>query len=114
MDVDDIREPGIVLYPELYTQFDEMSDEEIGSMIRALASYKISGIVENPFTDRLLKMLYANAIQAMDRNRKRYQESRLRRQYGAYVTNTERTSGKGSSLSFEDWMREVFPKMESV
>ncbi len=73
---------SFVLYYDLDAVFGYLTNEEAGAVIKAVFAYEIRG-EETYFEDRMLASTFRRIADHLDRNKKRYEETCLKRQQAA-------------------------------
>lgn len=75
---------SFVLYYDLEPVFNMMTDEEVGSVIKAVFAYEIRGEITE-FQDRMLQSTYKRIIESLDRNRVKYEKTTERNRKSALL-----------------------------
>ncbi len=87
---------SFVLYYDLDEVFGYLTNEEAGELIKAVFAYEIRGEHVH-FDDRMLASSLKRITDNLDRNKKRYEETCLKRQQAAIKRWEENNKNKDST-----------------
>lgn len=73
---------SLILFHDLESVLDLLTNEEAGALIKAVFAYDIHGEVID-FEDRMLQSSYTRIIECLDRNSERYEKTIERRKAAA-------------------------------
>lgn len=96
--------PGIILYFNLLDKLDDMTCEEVGTIIVALKHYAKTG-EEPAFEDRYFKSIWADFRAACDNDAKRYEERKIQSSYAAYCREEKKKGCEPVSLNDFRYLR---------
>lgn len=90
------RKRSFIMYFDYAEDFEDLSDEELGRVIRALFSFLMYG-EEAAFEDRVLRHIYNMMVRQAVRDIEKYHERcNTNRQNAQQARKTENSEGQGS------------------
>jgi len=95
----DKKQPGVMLYFDIRPCLNRMNREEQGDLFVAILDYAQYGVV--PELDGVLGVAWDFIQPRLDRDREKYEQITVQRNYAAYSRETKRRGD--TPLSFDDW-----------
>ena len=95
----DKKQPGVMLYFDIRPCLNRMSRQEQGELFVAILDYAQYGVV--PEMDGILGVAWDFIQPRLDRDREKYEQVTVQRNYAAYSREAKRRGE--TPLSFDDW-----------